>query len=38
MINRAYESRIADQHRRSQQALTAGWADRIAKKHGDIPR
>jgi len=28
---------IANLHRRRQQALTAGGADRIAKRHGNIP-
>jgi hypothetical protein len=37
MINHTHESRIADLHRRRQQALTAGGADRIAKQHGNIP-
>jgi hypothetical protein len=37
MITRAHERRIADLHRRRQQALTAVWADRIAKTHGNIP-
>jgi len=37
MINHAHESRIGDLHRQRQQALTAGWADRIAETHGNIP-
>jgi hypothetical protein len=37
MIDHAHESRIADPHRRRQQALAAGLADRIAETHGNIP-